>query len=65
MPRSSLYHRINVTLSWAFGMVISHGRLTVELAKVVITVTLPPEIKKIAVFSMYSKELLAIDYYSI
>ena len=48
MPKSSLYQRMKVTLSWALGMLISQGRLTVELASAVITVTLPPakELKK-------------------
>ena len=45
IPRSSLYHRMKVTLSCTLGMLISHGRLTLELAKAVMTVTLPPENK--------------------
>ena len=45
IPRSSLYHRMKVTLSCTLGMLISHGRLTLELARAVMTVTLPPENK--------------------
>lgn len=38
---------MRVTLSWLFGKLISHGRLTLSLAKAVITVTLPaPPAKK-------------------
>ena len=46
IPRSSLYQRMNVTLSCRFGVLISQGKLTLAFAKAVMTVTLAPEKKK-------------------
>ena len=62
MPKSSLYQRMKVTLSWALGMLISQGRLTVELASAVITVTLPPEMKEKKIVISLKRAILGTVY---